>query len=116
MILVMTCAEIAAQVVSKSLRKGDFSATFLDEYRRRCDQVLGFDINVMLRARRMLNAMSDRRIDKLISVCASLGLDKTLLSVRDLDFQGKSLLRALRSPKMMVVLGYLLFQYLAVNP
>jgi flavin-dependent dehydrogenase len=115
-ILGMTCAEIAAQVASRSLQNGDFSAEFLGQYRRRCDQVLGFDMNVMLRARRMLDAMSDRRIDEFISLCASLGLDKTLLSVKDLDFQGKSLLRALRNPKMLAVLGYLLFFYLAANP
>jgi len=112
----MTCAEIAAQVASKSLREGDFSAAFLDEYRRRCDQVLGFDLGIMLRARRMLDSMSDRRIDELIGLCGSLGLDKSLLGVRDLDFQGKSLLRVLRSPRVMAVLGYLLLQYLVVNP
>lgn len=115
-ILGMTCAEIAAQVASRSLQNGDFSAEFLGQYQRRCGQVLGFDMSVMLRARRMLDAMSDRRIDKFISLCASLGLDKTLLSVKDLDFQGKSLLRALRNPKMLAVLGYLLFFYLAANP
>jgi digeranylgeranylglycerophospholipid reductase len=114
-ILGMTCAEIAAQVASRSLQNGDVSAEFLGQYQRRCDQVMRLDMNVMLRARRMLDAMSDRRIDGFISLCASLGLDKTLLGVKDLDFQGKSLLRALRNPKMLAVSGYLLFFYLAAN-
>jgi digeranylgeranylglycerophospholipid reductase len=115
-ILGMTCAEIAAQVVVKSLQRGDFSAGFLSLYQRRCKQALGLDMSVMLKARKMLDAMSDHRIDELISLCATLGLDKTLLNVKDIDFQGKSLLHVLRSPRALAVLGYLFFFYLTANP
>jgi digeranylgeranylglycerophospholipid reductase len=115
-ILGMTCAEIAAQVCVESLRSHDFSAGFLSLYQRRCRQALGFDMNVMLRARRMLDAMSDDKIDELIRSCTALGLDKTLLNVKDIDFQGKSLLHILRSPRTLAFLGYLLFLYLTANP
>jgi digeranylgeranylglycerophospholipid reductase len=115
-ILGMTCAEIAAQVASKSLQNMNFSASFLGQYERRCNQVLGFDMSIMLRARRMLDAMSDHRIDEFIKLCATLGLEKALLNVKDTDFQGRSLLRALKSPRMLTLLGYLLFFYPAANP
>jgi digeranylgeranylglycerophospholipid reductase len=115
-ILGMTCAEIAAQVAFQSLRSGDFSSESLSLYQKRCKQVLGFDMNVMLRARMMLDAMSDHRIDELINLCTALGLDKILLSVKDVDFQGKSLLHVLQSPRMLALLGYVLFSYLTANP
>ena len=70
---------------------------------------------VMLRIRRMLDAMSDSKIDELISVCATLRLDKTLVNMKDIDFQGKSLLRAVRSPRMLAFLAYLLFLYPTAN-
>jgi digeranylgeranylglycerophospholipid reductase len=115
-ILGMTCAEIAAQVGVESLRGDDSSAGFLSLYQKRCKQVLGFDMNVMLRTRRMLDAMSDREIGELISLCMTLGLDKTLLNVKDIDFQGKSLLHILGSPRTLSLLGYFFFLYLTANP
>jgi digeranylgeranylglycerophospholipid reductase len=116
LVLGSTCAEIAARVVLESLQTRDYSAQFLSTYQEQCNRILRFDMSVMLRIRRMLDGMSDRRIDELIRLCATLRLDRALLSVKDMDFQGKSLLRALRSPRVLALLGYLLFFYLAANP
>jgi geranylgeranyl reductase family protein len=115
-ILGMTCAEIGAQVAHKALQINDFSAGFLSLYQKRCEQVLGFDMNVMLRIRRMLDALSDSEIDGLISAGRALGLDKTLLNMKDIDFQGRSLLHVLRNPRMLAFIGYLLFLHLTANP
>jgi digeranylgeranylglycerophospholipid reductase len=114
-ILGMTCAEIAAQVASESLQDHDFSAEFLSLYQKRCKRVLGLDMNIMLRIRRMLDVMSDHRVDRAIAFCKTQGLDKTLQNVKELDFQGKSLLRSIKSPKMVALLGYLLYSYLTAN-
>jgi flavin-dependent dehydrogenase len=114
-ILGMTCAEIAARVASESLQDHDFSAEFLSLYQKRCKRILGLDMSIMLGIRRMLDAISDHRIDRVITFCETLGLDKTLQNVRELDFQGKSLLRSVKSPKMVTLLGYLLYSYLAAN-
>lgn len=115
-ILGMTCAQIAAQVASKALQSNDLSTGLLSLYQKRCEQVIGFDMNVMLRIRRMLDAMSDSEIDGLISAGRTLGLDKTLLNMRDIDFQGRSLLHVLQSPRMLAFIGYLLFLHLTANP
>jgi flavin-dependent dehydrogenase len=112
----MTCAQIAAQVASKALQSNDLSTGFLSLYQKRCEQVIGFDMNVMLRIRRMLDALSDSKIDGLISAGRTLGLDKTLLNMKDIDFQGRSLLHVLQSPRMLAFIGYLLFLHLTVNP
>jgi digeranylgeranylglycerophospholipid reductase len=115
-ILGITCAEIAAQVSIESLRTHDFSANFLSQYQRLCNQTLGFDMKVMLRIRRMLDSMSDSKFDELIRSCTALRLDKTLMNLKDIDFQGRSLLHILRSPRTLAFLGYLFLLCLTANP
>jgi digeranylgeranylglycerophospholipid reductase len=111
----MTCARIAAEVADQALRKDDVSKETLSKYQRRCRQVLGFDVKVMLRMRRTLDNLADERIDNLIGLCKKLNLDKTLQNVDDIDFQGQTLLHALRSPRVLTALGYFFFAYLSAN-
>jgi digeranylgeranylglycerophospholipid reductase len=112
----MTCADIAAKVVREALRRNDFSSQFLSMYQKRCNETLGFDASVMLRLRKMLNAMPDDKIDDAIAFCTKLGLDKVINNVKDVDFQGMSLLRLLWNPKMVMALFYFLSLYLSANP
>jgi digeranylgeranylglycerophospholipid reductase len=111
----MTCAKVAAEVAGESLRRNDFSSEFLSKYQRRCEDLLGFDVKIMLRIRRMLNAMLDSKIDSAIDFCARHGFDNVLQKVRDIDFQGKSLLRAVRNPRMLPALLYFSYLYLSAN-
>jgi len=111
----MTCARIAAEVADEALRKDDVSKEFLGTYQKHCEQVLGFDVRAMLRMRKTLDALSDERIDNLVGLCRKLGLDSTLQNLEDIDFQGHTLLRALRSPRMLTALGYFFFAYLSAN-
>ena len=112
----MTAAKLAAEVAWKALGEKEFSAEYLSEYQRRCKESFGFDVKVMLRMRKALNAMSDKKLDEMIGLCTKLGLDKTLQSVKDIDFQGQSLLRVLRSPRMLGALGFFFYVYLSANP
>ncbi len=112
----MACARVAAEVACEALRDNDFSSGFLGLYQKRCEEILGFDVNVMLKVRKMLDAMSDEKLDDAISFCKKLSLDKTLQNIRDIDFQGQALLRILRSPRMLSALLYLVFLYLSANP
>jgi digeranylgeranylglycerophospholipid reductase len=116
LILGMTCGEIAGEVASESLHQGDFSSEFLSAYHRRCERVLGFDMRVMLRVRRMLDAMSDGRVDEAIDFCRRLGVDNLLRNLNDIDFQGQALLRALPNPRSLPLLFYLLYLSLSANP
>jgi digeranylgeranylglycerophospholipid reductase len=112
----MTCARVAADVAYEALCENDFSAKFLSAYQRRCKESLGFDVNVMLKIRKVLNAMSDAKVDSVISFCKKLKLAETLQSVKDIDFQGQSLMRLLPKPRMLTALFYFFFLYLSVNP
>ena len=112
----MTCARVAAEVAYDALSKNDFSSEFLNEYQRRCKEILGFDVKVMLRIRKMLDVMSDEKIDDAISLCKKLNLDKTFQKVKDIDFQGQSILHLLPNPRMLTALFYFFFLFLSANP
>lgn len=112
----MTCADIAAKIVHEGLQRNDLSSQFLSAYQKRCNETLGFDVNVMLRIRNMLDGMSDDKIDDAIAFCTKLGLDKVIDKVEDIDFQGRSLLHILRNPKMFMALFYFLALHLSANP
>jgi len=112
----MTCARVAAEVAYGALGKNDVSSESLSEYRRLCEEILGFDVKVMLKIRKMVDAMSDKKIDDAINFCKRCGLDKTLQNIEDIDFQGRSLLHLLFSPKIPTALFYFFLLYLSANP
>lgn len=111
----LMCAEIAAEVAAKAVRKKDVSSSFLQMYQKRCEAALDFDFSVMLRVRRFLNSLSDEKLDEVIRFCARIGLDKTLREVDQIDFQGKALLKILNKPAMLAALMYFLKLYLSAN-
>jgi digeranylgeranylglycerophospholipid reductase len=112
----LTCARIAAQVASEAIGRGDVSANYLQLYQKRCRETLGFDVNVMLRMCKFLNALSDEQLDAALRFCARIGVDKTLGDVEEIDFQGQTLLAVLKKPAMWAALAYFLTLYLAANP
>ena len=112
----LTCAQIAAEVTSEAIRQGDVSATFLRLYQKRCREAVGFDVNVMLRMRKFLDALSDAQLDAALRFCARIGVDKTLADVEEIDFQGRTLLTVLKKPSIWAALAYFLTSYLAANP
>ena len=111
----MTCAKIATGVVYEALCKKDFSSDSLCTYQKHCNKMLGADFNFMLRIRKMLDALSDNKLDDAISFCARIGLDKALQNFEDIDFQGRSLLRMLWNPRVQLALFYFLVSYLLAN-
>jgi digeranylgeranylglycerophospholipid reductase len=112
----LTCAGLAAEVAAKALRRNDVSSNFLAQYQKRCADTLGFDFSVMLRVRRFLDSLSDEKLDEVLRFCARIGLDKTLGSVDEIDFQGQMFLKILTKPAMFAALAYFLKLYLSANP
>ena len=115
-VLGLTCANIAAEVASEALSRNDVSAKFLRTYQTRCNETVGFDARTMLRMRKTLDMIPDKRLDDMIAMCRRLGLDKTLQKAKDIDFQGQTLLHVLRSPRTLTALGYFFFVCLSANP
>ena len=112
----LTCAKVAAEVASQAIKQGDVSSNFLNNYQKRCNDLLRFDFSVMLRLRSFLNSLSDERLDEMLRVCGKLGVDKALRDVDEIDFQGKMLLTAIRKPAMAAALAYFGLLYLSANP
>ena len=112
----LTAAKQAAEVAGKAIAQDDVSSGVLQEYQKRCDYLLRFDFNVMLRLRRFLNSLSDEKLDEMLRVCGKLGVDKALRDVDEIDFQGKMLLTAVQKPAMAAALLYFGLLYLSANP
>ncbi len=108
----MICAKIAAKTILKVLNLNDFSERVLAEYQRAWTRKLGFEFKVMLRLRKILDRLSDRRVDKLFEFCIKTGLNETLEKVGDVDWQGRTLLRAALNPKGLISLLYLVWSAL----
>ena len=112
----LTCARIAAEVAHEALGRNDVSSNCLQLYQKRCRETLGFDVNVMLRIRRVLDALSDEKVDGALRFCARFGLNKTLQNVEEIDFQGQTLLKVMKKPSALAALAYFLMLYLSANP
>jgi geranylgeranyl reductase family protein len=115
-VLGLTCGEIMAQVASESIRRNDFSANYLQLYHKRCKEMVGFDVGVMLRMRKFLSALSDKQLDAALRFCARIGVDKAFRNVEEIDFQGRTILTVLKKPAMWAALAYFFVLYLAANP
>ena len=111
----MTCAKIAAEVVYRALCQENFSCDFLYAYQKQCEKMLGSEVKVMLRIRKMFDTLPDDKLDDVITFCAKIGLDKTFQNFEDIDFQGRSLFHMLWNPRMSTALFYFLISYLFAN-
>jgi digeranylgeranylglycerophospholipid reductase len=108
----LTCAREAGEVACEAVKMQDFSEAFLSRYQSRWKRLVGFDLAAMLRMRRMLDSLSDSRIDGMIDLCRKLGVDSVLEKVGDLDFQGRSLIPMIKYPGTLAVISYFLFSWL----
>jgi hypothetical protein len=73
---------------------------------------VGFDLAAMLRMRRMLDSLSDSRLDSIIELSNKFGIDTVLERFGDVDFQGRSLIPMLKHPGALAVIGYFAFSWL----
>jgi digeranylgeranylglycerophospholipid reductase len=112
----LTCAKEAADVAAQAIQNGDVSANALQLYQKRCDDLLNFDVRVMLRLRRFLDSLSDEKLDEMLRVVGKLGVDKALSSVDEIDYQGKMLMSVAGKPAMWAALAYFGLLYLSANP
>jgi digeranylgeranylglycerophospholipid reductase len=108
----LTCAREAGEVAYEAVKMQDFSEAFLSRYQSRWRKLVGFDLAAMLRMRRMLDSLSDSRIDGMIDWCRKLGVDNVLEKVGDLDFQGRTLIPMIKYPGTLAVISYFLVSWL----
>jgi len=102
----LTCAKIAGKTAYEAIKNNDYSERFLSEYEKRWQKAIGFDMVVMLNMRLMLNRLSDKKLDKIVSLCSEFHFDERLQKIRDIDFQGKALLPLFKSPNTWILAFY----------
>ena len=112
----LTCARIAAQVASKAIKRDDVSEKHLQEYQKCVENKLGFDVKIMLRIRKFLDAISDKQLDAALQFCSRIGADEVLRDVEEIDFQGRTLLGLMGKPAIWATIAYFIGLYLAANP
>jgi hypothetical protein len=62
--------------------------------------------------RRILNSLSDKKIDGAIDWCNRVEIDSLLERFGDLDFQGRSLIPMMKYPGTLAVIGYFVCSWL----
>jgi len=105
-IMGLNCAQIASQTAHEAIKQDNTSANFLSIYQKRCQEMIGLDMAVMLRMRSLLNRLSDRQLDRIIALSSQIGLDKSLAGVGDIDFQGRGIRPLVKSPAAWTVALY----------
>jgi len=88
------CASMAGEVSSEAVKRGIFSSDFLGEYERRWRERLDREFRATRLARRVLNRLSDKTMDKIFKIILEKGLQGELSAEGDMDLQA-SLLSAL---------------------
>ncbi len=111
-IMGLTCAKIAGETAAQAVRHNSLSEGFLSHYQERWRRAIGFDMTAMRRIRLILNRLSDKKLDNIISLCSQLRLSDELQKLEDIDFQGKAVLQLLRKPSAFAVALYSLFSSL----
>ena len=91
----LLCADIAADTLHQALKDGDLSAKRLAKYEQRWRKRLGRELKIGYWARKLFERLSDRQIDRIFEIVKANGIDKALLSAKDLsfDWHGKAILR-----------------------
>ncbi len=82
----MRCAEIAADVASEALSKGDLSEGALAEYDRRWRAELGDEFRKALYLRRLFTRLSDDELDRVVRALQGAHLATTIVAFGDIDF------------------------------
>jgi digeranylgeranylglycerophospholipid reductase len=108
----LSCSKIAGEVAYEAVKNNDFSETFLSRYQSRWKELMGFDFTVMRVIRKLLNRLSDDKMDKIVDLCARFGVDDVLEEVVDLDFQGRSLIPMIKHPTTLVTMLYFILSWL----
>jgi digeranylgeranylglycerophospholipid reductase len=108
----LSCARIAGEVAGQATREDSCYADFLKQYEVKWVHALGFDMKAMLFARKLLNRLSDREIDKLFSAAIKLRLEEALIHVKNLDLQGKEAMRLAMRPSALFTFAFFFFSAL----
>jgi flavin-dependent dehydrogenase len=93
----LLCADIAVDVLDRTMAGKDFSAKALSEYEKQWKKLLGRELRIGRWARRAFERLSDRRMERLFHMVQDSRATESLLNAPDFSFDWHSrlILRAL---------------------
>jgi len=86
----LLCAEIAVQTLIEGLEQNRLSARNLSDYEKQWRKLLGREITLGYRARRVYEKLNDSQIDRVFGRIKNSGMDKVLLESQELSFDWHS--------------------------
>ena len=98
------CASIAGRIAAEAVERGNFSSSFLSQYEDLWRNELGKDFRSMLLARKVVNRLSDKAVDKLFNAVVEENLQGIFSAEGDIDFQSTVILKMLKKKEILGVL------------
>jgi len=99
------CAEIAGRVAAEAVSRGIFNEEFLSLYERLWRKDLDKEFRNMLLARKILNRLPDKLIDRLFEVVIKEDLQQFLSREGSMDFQSGIISDLLRQKRIFRLLS-----------
>jgi geranylgeranyl reductase family protein len=98
------CASIAGRIAAEAVDRGDCATSFLGRYETLWKDKLGKDFRSMLLARKVVNRLSDKAINKLFNAVIEENLQGIFSAEGDMDFQSAIILKMLRKKEILGIL------------
>jgi len=102
------CGMAAGRVAAEAVRLGRFNSEFLASYERIWKSMLDREFKYMLWARRILNALSDKMIDRLFEFIKREDLCRVISELGDMDFQSGVISELIHHGRIFRMLMHLL--------
>ena len=99
------CAVTAGETATEAVKAETFTGDFLENYQARWREKLGKEMSLTLLARRILNKLSDKTIDKVFESVKRSNLHRELSEEGDMDFQAASILRLIKKKDILKILA-----------
>lgn len=94
------CAQIAGNVAAEAVIEGRVDSRRLGTYQKEWKNLLGKEFYYMRLARRILNRISDKNLDKLFETIIKNELTKVIEEVGDMDFESGVIRKLIVKPKL----------------
>jgi geranylgeranyl reductase family protein len=94
------CARIAGDVAAEAVIEGNTGSGSLGTYQKKWRRLLSREFYLMRLARRLLNRMSDRSLDRLFKTIIKNDFPKVIEEVGDMDFESGVIKKLAYKPKL----------------
>jgi digeranylgeranylglycerophospholipid reductase len=100
----LICGRLAGETAATAVQTSDTSADRLSSYEKKWRKLIGFDLAAMSWLRRILYQLPDRSLNRIFDISRELKTDEILSRTADIDFQGRTLLKLARDPRLLITL------------